>query len=73
MHPTQLSPCTHCRERIPERIVHARGMTARGYFECTSSEIADLCSADLFSEVGKRTEVTTRFSTVVSALCYIQF
>ena len=101
------------REKIPERVVHARGMTAKGYFEvrqilivsCTAAgralltqclrcpchdrrsaeageageaiqtscdacklqvqeDITDLSCADLFGEVGKRTPVATRFSTV---------
>jgi catalase len=50
-------------ERIPERIVHARGSAAHGYFECTKP-IPDLTSACLFQEAGKRTPVFVRFSTV---------
>lgn len=50
-------------ERIPERIVHARGSAAHGYFECTDA-IPDLSIASLFAEKGKRTPVFTRFSTV---------
>ena len=50
-------------ERIPERIVHARGSAAHGFFECTEA-IPKLSSASLFSEKGKRTPVFTRFSTV---------
>ncbi|PZT90571.1 catalase [Sphingomonas sp.] len=50
-------------ERIPERIVHARGSAAHGYFECTDS-LADVTTADLFQKKGQRTEVFTRFSTV---------
>ncbi|MHA0328185.1 catalase [Sphingomonas melonis] len=50
-------------ERIPERIVHARGSAAHGYFECTDS-LADITIADLFQKKGQRTEVFTRFSTV---------
>lgn len=50
-------------ERIPERIVHARGSAAHGYFECTES-LADVTVADLFQKKGQRTEVFTRFSTV---------
>ena len=50
-------------ERIPERIVHARGSAAHGVFECTRA-IPALTSAGLFSEVGKQTPVFTRFSTV---------
>ncbi|WP_294329649.1 catalase [uncultured Sphingomonas sp.] len=50
-------------ERIPERIVHARGSAAHGYFECTDS-LADITVADLFQKKGQRTEVFVRFSTV---------
>lgn len=50
-------------ERIPERIVHARGSGAHGYFECTA-DISDLSKASLFSKVGKRTPLFARFSTV---------
>ncbi|USI73889.1 catalase [Sphingomonas morindae] len=50
-------------ERIPERIVHARGSGAHGYFECTES-LEDVTRADLFQHVGRRTEVFVRFSTV---------
>ncbi|MDP1556386.1 MAG: catalase [Hyphomonas sp.] len=50
-------------ERIPERIVHARGSAAHGFFECTEA-IPNLSSASLFFEKGKRTPVFTRFSTV---------
>ncbi len=50
-------------ERIPERVVHARGSGAHGYFECIES-LADITKAHLFSVVGKRTPVFVRFSTV---------
>ena len=50
-------------ERIPERIVHARGSAAHGYFECTDP-IPDLSCASLFAEKGKRTPLFARFSTV---------
>ena len=50
-------------ERIPERIVHARGSAAHGYFECTDS-LADITRADLFQKKGQRTDVFVRFSTV---------
>ncbi len=50
-------------ERIPERVVHARGSAAHGYFECTQ-DITDLTMAAPFAEVGKRTPVFVRFSTV---------
>lgn len=50
-------------ERIPERIVHARGSGAHGYFECYES-LSSLTRASLFAEAGKRTPVFVRFSTV---------
>ena len=49
-------------ERMPERIVHARGSAAHGYFEATD-DISDLSKAALFKK-GTRTPVFTRFSTV---------
>lgn len=51
------------RERIPERVVHAKGSGAHGFFECTNP-ISNLTAADLFSEKGKKCPVTVRFSTV---------
>jgi len=51
-------------ERIPERIVHARGSGAYGFFECTRS-MKRYTRAALLSEAGKRTPVFVRFSTVV--------
>ncbi|MGU3493979.1 catalase [Xanthobacteraceae bacterium A53D] len=50
-------------ERIPERIVHARGSAAHGYFELTDS-LADFSRARILTEVGEKTEVFVRFSTV---------
>ncbi|ACK52483.1 Catalase [Methylocella silvestris BL2] len=50
-------------ERIPERIVHARGTAAHGFFE-TYDSLSDLTKADLFQRAGERTPVFTRFSTV---------
>ena len=50
-------------ERIPERIVHARGSAAHGSFELTES-LAPYTRAKILTEVGKKTEVFTRFSTV---------
>jgi len=50
-------------ERIPERIVHARGSAAHGYFELTQS-LAKYTRARVLTEVGTRTPVFTRFSTV---------
>ena len=51
------------QERIPERIVHARGTAAHGYFELTES-LAEYTVADIFNNVGQKTPVFTRFSTV---------
>jgi catalase len=51
-------------ERIPERIVHARGSAAHGYFECYKPMTA-VTRASLFAEAGKRTPVFVRFSTVI--------
>lgn len=51
------------RERIPERVVHAKGSGAHGYFECTDP-LDDLCLADILSEKGKICSVSMRFSTV---------
>ncbi|WP_242342810.1 catalase [Anaeromyxobacter terrae] len=50
-------------ERIPERIVHARGSAAHGFFECTEA-LAGVTRASFLSEKGKRTPVFARFSTV---------
>src|ERR1700753_1688048 len=50
-------------ERIPERIVHARGSGAHGYFEVTNP-IPHLTRASFLAEKGKKTEVFARFSTV---------
>jgi catalase len=50
-------------ERIPERIVHARGSAAHGYFECYEPQTA-LTRAAPFQAAGKRTPVFVRFSTV---------
>jgi len=51
------------RERIPERVVHAKGAGAYGEFVATH-DITDICSANIFGEVGKKTNVVARFSTV---------
>ena len=50
-------------ERIPERIVHARGSAAHGYFEAYEA-LTDITRAAPFSQAGKRTPVFVRFSTV---------
>lgn len=54
-------------ERIPERVVHARGYGMHGVFECTDP-IPDITRASLFAEKGKRTEVFVRHSTVAGGL-----
>src|SRR5215212_1335968 len=51
-------------ERIPERIVHARGSAAHGYFECYEP-LDKYTRASIFAEAGKRTPVFVRFSTVI--------
>jgi len=51
------------RERIPERVVHAKGAGAHGYFEVTA-DITKYTKAKFLSEIGKRTDVFARFSTV---------
>ena len=51
------------RERIPERIVHAKGAGAGGYFEVTN-DVTKYTKAKFLSKIGKRTEVFARFSTV---------
>lgn len=51
------------RERIPERVVHAKGSAAFGTFTVTD-DITQYTKAKLFSEIGKQTKVFLRFSTV---------
>lgn len=51
------------RERIPERVVHAKGAGAHGYFEVTA-DVTKYTRAKFLSKVGKRTDVFVRFSTV---------
>jgi len=53
-------------ERIPERVVHARGYGAHGFFETTAS-LADVTKADIFQRVGEKTPAFVRFSTVAGA------
>ncbi|WP_019586647.1 catalase [Deinococcus apachensis] len=57
------------RERIPERVVHARGAGAHGYFEAYGKvgdePISKYTRAKLFQQPGKRTPVFVRFSTVI--------
>jgi len=51
------------RERIPERVVHAKGAGAYGEFEVTH-DISDITSVDMLNGVGKKTPLVVRFSTV---------
>lgn len=53
-------------ERIPERVVHARGFGAHGTFECTR-DLSDITRAAPFQKVGKLTETFVRFSTVAGS------
>src|SRR5487761_1818789 len=57
----KIFPSDH--ERIPERVVHARGYGAHGYFENYES-LSDLTRADIFQRAGERTPAFVRFSTV---------
>ena len=50
-------------ERIPERVVHARGFGAHGYFE-TYEPLSDITKADIFQRAGEKTPAFVRFSTV---------
>jgi catalase len=51
------------RERIPERVVHAKGAGAYGYFEVTA-DVTKYTKAKFLSQIGKKTDVFLRFSTV---------
>lgn len=53
-------------ERIPERVVHARGYAAHGFFELTES-LSDITRADIFQRVGERVPAFVRFSTVAGS------
>src|SRR5437773_12218818 len=57
------------RERIPERVAHAKGSGAYGHFVCTSGEITKYTTAKLFSAVDKKTPTNIRFSTVGAEKC----
>jgi Catalase len=52
------------RERIPERVVHAKGGGAFGFFEVTTDVAKKYCRAKMFDTVGKKTKMLIRFSTV---------
>jgi catalase len=51
------------RERVPERVVHAKGSGAHGFFEVTE-DVSSFTKAAFLNEVGKRTPLFLRFSTV---------
>jgi len=51
------------RERIPERVVHAKGAGAFGYFECTH-DVTKYTMMAPFAHIGKKTPIAARFSTV---------
>jgi catalase len=51
------------RERVPERVVHAKGSGAHGFFEVTA-DVTQFTKASFLAEVGKRTPMFARFSTV---------
>ena len=53
-------------ERIPERVVHARGYGAHGYFE-TYDSLAKYTRADIFQRAGEKTPAFVRFSTVAGS------
>lgn len=53
-------------ERIPERVVHARGAGAFGFFECTT-DMSKYTKAGFLNKVGKKTPVLVRFSTVAGS------
>lgn len=55
------------RERVPERVVHAKGAGAHGYFEVTN-DMSKYTKAKVFNGVGKRTPLFVRFSTVAGEL-----
>ncbi len=55
------------RERVPGRVVHAKGGGAHGFFEVTE-DVSQSCQANFLNQVGKRTPVFVRFSTVAGEL-----
>ena len=57
------------RERVPERVVHAKGTGAHGFFEVTA-DVTQFTKAGFLSEVGKRTPMFARFSTVAGEQGY---
>jgi catalase len=59
-------------ERIPERVVHARGFGVHGFYE-NLCDLSDVTCADLFSRVGEKTDVFVRFSTVIGNKGFTNF
>jgi catalase len=57
------------RERVPERVVHAKGSGAFGYFEVTA-DVTPSTKAAFLNKVGKRTPVLARFSSVAGEQGY---
>ncbi|XP_045466310.1 catalase-like [Harmonia axyridis] len=57
------------RERVPERVVHAKGAGAFGYFEVTH-DITKYTAAKVFSHIGKKTPIAVRFSQVAGEMGY---
>jgi catalase len=57
------------RERVPERVVHAKGAGAFGYFEVTA-DVTEWTRAAFLTRIGKRTPVLVRFSTVAGEQGY---
>ena len=55
------------RERIPERVVHAKGWGAHGTFTATH-DVTAYTKAKIFSDIGKKTDLIARFSTVAGEL-----
>ncbi len=55
------------RERVPERVVHAKGGGAHGFFEVTE-DVSPWCKAHFLGEKGRRTPVLARFSTVAQEM-----
>ena len=55
------------RERVPERVVHAVGSAAYGYFEVTNPDVPKWTKTKMFESVGKKTQALLRFSTVAGS------
>jgi len=58
------------RERIPERVVHARGSAAHGFFQCYEP-LTDITSAGFLSDPKRKTPVFVRFSTVGGSRAFV--